>query len=179
MAREESLVDPSSSSLTHLSKSHPCINSTFEHPSNSLEHSSRLQSQPSKALHQHKFPTDLTFETSSKEQSHSSKRWHKHQTTTDLYTDLSLEPSSESQKQSSKEHQNQELDSDQWAGEQATLLACFRSNHGLSQYDPGQDGILMHGPSHHGPRTLLTLSIEGGGLSARCPSHQSEHVFYT
>ena len=121
LAREESLVDPSSSSLTHPSKSHPCINSTFE--------------------------------TSSKEQNHSSKRWHK--------------------------HQNQELDSDQWAGEQATLLACFRSNHGLSQYDPGQDGILMHGPSHHGPRTLLTLSIEGGGLSARCPSHQSEHVFYT
>ncbi|XP_057546020.1 uncharacterized protein LOC130825011 [Amaranthus tricolor] len=82
LAKEESLVDPSS----------------------------KLQSHPSTAPHQHKASTDLAFEASSRIQRHSSKDLQRLQNITDLSlqnsTDPSLEPSSKPQAQSSKGHQN-------------------------------------------------------------------------
>ena len=59
----------------------------------------------------------------------------------------------------------------QSAYDQATLLCCLRLNHELQRGDQGRYNILAHGPSHQGPRTLLTIITEAGRISTRCPSH--------
>ena len=59
----------------------------------------------------------------------------------------------------------------QSAYDQATLLCCLRLNHELQRGDHGRYDILAHGPSHQGPRTLLTIITEARSTSTRCPSH--------
>ena len=81
-------------------------------------------------------------------------------------------PTSKSTECSSKDHQNQEHNIDQQPDDQATLLCCLRLNHELLRGDQGRYDILVHGPNHQGPSTLLTIATEAEGTSARCPSHQ-------
>ena len=56
--------------------------------------------------------------------------------------------------------------------DQAILMHCLRINHELPEDEQGGYGNLIHGPTHQGPRTLLTITMEDGGISARYPSHQ-------
>ena len=62
--------------------------------------------------------------------------------------------------------------------DQATLLHCLRINHELPEGNQDRYDILIHGPNHKGPRTLLTITMEDGGSSARCPSHQKKDAQY-
>ncbi|XP_057543337.1 uncharacterized protein LOC130821563 [Amaranthus tricolor] len=50
--------------------------------------------------------------------------------------------------------------------DQVTLMHCLRINHELPEGDQGGYSNCIHGPSHQGPRTLLTITMEDGGTSA-------------
>ena len=131
--------------------------SKTEHPSKSLQHASEPSSKTEHSSKSHQ----NTFEPPSKRTDPPSKRTDhlnkSHQNT--------LEPSSKITDHSSN-------DTDQLPNDQATLLCCLGLNHELLRGDQGEYSILVHGPNYQGPRTLLKITTEAGGISTKYPSRQ-------
>ena len=60
----------------------------------------------------------------------------------------------------SSSHQNTDATDQQHPGDQATLHLCLTSDHTCPEMSQPGNGILAHGPSHQGPRTLLVIITE-------------------